>query len=86
MVDHLMHIAGDLGLRDGLPSVDCAKDLIRNNTFGEYPLKSAYKAGDVETLREGISNGGFDALREAEGTLRPFLEGLGYQDLLWWSG
>lgn len=89
---YLREIARDLGLTKGLlgeigdgPSAQCGVKVIRNNDLGSYPLKVAYQARDTAALRAGIAEGAFDYLALRERELRPFLEGLGYRNLLWWS-
>jgi hypothetical protein len=56
----------------------------KHNSKGNYPLKEAYRAGDIEAL-EGVLGHELTQLRLAEPVLRPFLEKQGYKDLLWWS-
>lgn len=82
---HLLDVAKDLGLRDSVPSLDWSDGRI-DNTAGEYPLKTAYKQMNLGDLSDGISEGGFEYLEGKEAVLRPFLEELGYRDLLWWRG
>ncbi len=82
--EHLTGIARDLGLDDVQPSLECSKRMIVNNTAGSYPLKMAYETGDTEALRAGIAAGAYDHLVSREEVLRPWLESLGYRDLLWW--
>lgn len=54
------------------------------NTSGEYPLKAAYRAGDIQTIRNAIPEE-FDLLRSKEDVLRPFLRSHGYRKLAWYS-
>jgi hypothetical protein len=84
---YLREIARDLGLAgdDDGPSAQCGVKVIRNNDLGRYALKRAYSRRDLTYIRRNVSNGGFEALRACRGILRPFLERLGYRDLLWWS-
>ncbi len=57
-----------------------------DNRSGElYPLKVAYLNGDIDKLKSGMPAQGFDALASKEQILRPMLEDLGYQNLLWWD-
>lgn len=84
--NHLSGIAVSLGLIDQEQvAADVATNMIVNNTAGSYPLKTAYETGDTAALRSGIASGGYDHLVSREEVLRPFLERLGYQDLVWWS-
>lgn len=83
--EYLAGISADLGLADVRPSLECAKSMIKNNDLGDYPLKTAYRSGDLDFIRANISGGGYDSLTENVAVLRPFLEGLGYRDLRWWS-
>ncbi len=83
--EHLAGISADLGLVDVRPSLECAKRMIRNNDLGDYPLKTAYRTGDLDFIRAKVSDGGYDSLTENVASLRPFLEDLGYRDLQWWS-
>jgi hypothetical protein len=75
----LWDTAQELGLRDPRPS---RAGLPKLNTSGDYPLKDAYRAGDLAGLSELC---GLEHLIESEDLLRPFLERRGYRDLLWWS-
>jgi hypothetical protein len=83
--EYLAGISADLGLTDVRPSLECAKSMIRNNDLGDYPLKTAYLEGDLDFLEKNISGGGLLALMQNTDPLRPWLEGLGYRDLRWWS-
>ena len=82
---YLREIAEALGLADDGPSAQCGVKVIRHNDFGQYELKDAYDRRDLTYIRRNVANGGFEALRACRGILRPFLERLGYRDLLWWS-
>lgn len=75
----LWETAQAVGLTDPAPS---REGLGRENSSGDYPLRDAYEAGDLEGLS---SVRGLDYLRDCEPVLRPFLERRGYRDLLWWS-
>lgn len=81
--EHLLGISESLGLQDPKPSADWSDGRLIN-TAGEYPLKSAYIDRNVGRVRKGLSEGGFDLLQGRESILRPFLEELGYSDLMWW--
>ncbi len=83
-IDPLFEVAENLGLEDRTPSIEFADGKVLN-TAGEYPLKTAYAESNVDELRKGIDHEGFDLLRSRERLLRPFLEELGYRDLVWWS-
>jgi len=83
--EHLLGISRDLGLTDPSPSGDQSHFQRVVNSAGDYPLKRAYLDGDVDLVRRGLSESAFDVLRERESLLRPFLEELGYSDLMWWS-
>lgn len=85
VVQHLLGIARDLGLKDAAPSVACAGKMIKNNDLGAYDLKRAYEDHDQNFLESNISNEGYKHLKESEIRLRPFLEALGYRNLQWWS-
>jgi len=54
------------------------------NASKAHQLKSAYAAGEVETIRSLIPEQ-FEELQRAEPVLRPWLESIGYRNLLWWS-
>lgn len=82
----LSGIASHLGLKDQEPSHRCAANPLRNNAKGDYPLRLAYLTGDLERIGDSIADDGLKYLRAQEGLLRPFLEGLGYENLCWWSG
>lgn len=79
----LWGIARNLGLTDREPSTRGLQ--LRDNSTGEYALKSAYAARNVHALRQGVAEDGFQQLVNRERILRPFLEGIGYTNLLWWS-
>jgi len=51
-------------------------------SVGDYYLKDAYEAKDMEILRRVP---GFEQLTEMEDLLRPVLMANGYRDLLWWN-
>lgn len=84
VVEHLTDIAQDLGLRDAFPSVKCARKMIHNNDLGAYDLKRAYLKRDLEFINENVSHSAVLELMQNTDILRPFLEGLGYSDLMWW--
>ncbi len=50
----------------------------------EYELKEKYNDGDIEFLQRAMPNL-WDSLIRQEGLLRPWLESIGYKDLLWWN-
>lgn len=54
------------------------------NSVGDSELARRYEAGDVDYLRK-ILVSEWASLRQAEEWLRPFLENVGYTNLLWWS-
>jgi len=81
----LLITSRDLGLEGVDPSIDCAANLIHNNDGGHYILKEAYQDRDVGYIRENLHQGAFEYLCDMEDILRPFLEELGYSDLMWWS-
>lgn len=55
-----------------------------SNTSGAHPLKALYEAGDFEALQKVMPDK-IAALQEHERSLRPWLERMGYRDLMWWS-
>lgn len=85
VAEKLVGISQDLGLTDALPSMKCAREMIHNNDLGPYPLKEAYQDGDLISIREGVSQGAVNHLISKRGLIRPFLEFLGYSDLMWWT-
>ncbi len=85
IAEKLFGISTDLGMMDGKPSLTCARDMIHNNDRGTYPLKEAYQNGDLEEIRQGVSEGAVNLLTSKQKLLRPFLEFLGYSDLMWWT-
>ena len=52
------------------------------NTKGNYPLKQAYRNGDLFYIKSKLD---LRDLVKMEYLLRPPLEQLGYKDLLWWK-
>ena len=54
------------------------------NSKGQYEMKQWYLDGDMKRLADRIPEA-VVALQRIEGVVRPFLEGLGYANLLWWS-
>jgi hypothetical protein len=72
----------------GLPSATYVSELaatwVPQNTVGDYEMKRWYLNGDVKKIEAAIPRC-FSALRLHEQTFRPFLEHLGYKNLLWWS-
>ena len=56
---------------------------IWDNDSGDYLLRRAYDDGDLATLEDKVV--GLKQLRNREPQLRPFLEGVGYKNLIWWS-
>ncbi len=85
VAEKLFEISTALGLRDGTPSLTCAREMIHNNDLGTYPLKEAYLEGDLEKVREGVSDGAVNLLISKQKLIRPFLEFLGYPLLMWWT-
>ena len=61
-----------------------AKEWPPTNTLGSYPLKDAYLAGDMEAIEAELPRE-VAILRAMEPQLRPMLEVLGYENLMWWS-
>jgi hypothetical protein len=59
--------------------------MIHNNDLGTYPLKEAYQNGDLITIKDGVSQGAVNHLISKQKLIRPFLEFLGYSDLMWWT-
>ena len=85
VAEKLFGISTALGLRDGTPSLTCAREMIHNNDLGTYPLKEAYQEGDLEKVREGVSEDAVNLLISKRPLIEPFLEFLGYSDLMWWT-
>ncbi len=54
------------------------------NSIGISPLREAYNNSDSEIIRSELSHE-FLQLQLAAPTLQPYLESLGYKDLLWWN-
>ena len=79
----LWGVAKNLGLKDRKPSTVGGQ--LENNQTGGYDLKFHYVARNVPALRQGMSGDGFQELVNRERILRPFLEGIGYTNLMWWS-
>ena len=84
IAETLVGISQDLGLRDALPSMQCAREIIHNNDLGSYDLKRAYLKRDLGFINENVSHGAVLELMQNTDILRPFLEGLGYKKLMWW--
>lgn len=82
--EYLLTISRHLGLKDRSPSTKWDGHSVINSV-GDYPLKQAYFDGDVDAVRRGLSESAFDVLMERESLLRPFLEELGYKNLMWWT-
>lgn len=55
------------------------------NSAGEYSLKSLHRSGNIDELQLRIPGQIWRDLHQAIPTVRPFLEGLGYRELLWWT-
>ena len=53
------------------------------NTRGNYALKARYNAGDVEYIQRTVHEE-FKYLQNRRRIVQPFLESLGYRDLMWW--
>jgi len=81
--DELFNVSRALGMKDQTPCL-VGEDMM-NNSMGDYPLKKAYQDGDAKTLKCCLDEDGFRRLVNKEKILRPFLECLGYTNLLWWS-
>ncbi len=81
--DELFRVTQALGMKDQTPCL--VGQEMMNNSMGDYPLKDAYFEKDVDALRSGVYHRGFQGLMEKEKILRPFLECLGYTNLMWWS-
>ena len=59
-------------------------DMKISNSSGTYPLKDAYFSGDLEFIKNSLGDA-FYMLCQMEFILRPFLEKLGYTDLIWYG-
>jgi hypothetical protein len=72
----------------GLPRDDYIKRVSKMwfpvNSIGEYDLKTWYFERDLSRI-EDVIPGAVEVLRKREYILRPFLESLGYKNLLWWK-
>ncbi len=79
----LWGVARNLGFQDREPSKVGGE--LANNSTGGYALKNAYATRNVTAIRQEIAGDGFQELVNREKILRPFLEGIGYTDLMWWS-
>jgi hypothetical protein len=73
-----------LGLTDQGHTLTFAQQWPLDNTQGDYAYKQAYIQQDAVWL-EGQLPRLWAYLRSLEPDLRPWLEGLGYKKLLWWS-
>jgi len=83
---HLLEVASALGLDGDVgPSFDCVENVIHNNNGGNYELKQAFQSGDFAYIKKNISQDAVTYLQEKQGTMIPFLESLGYRDLMWWT-
>lgn len=79
--DRLWEVTKSLGLKDQGPCL--LGQAMVNNSMGDYPLKKAYQKRHTQTMRSCLD--GFHRLVNKEKILRPFLECLGYTNLMWWS-
>lgn len=52
------------------------------NISPPHPLKEAYESGDYAAIKAGLPE---ECRMLEDGPLRPWLESLGYSDLLWWA-
>jgi len=82
---YLLGIAENLGLKDREPSFEFAEKMIRNNDAGTYGLKQAYQEKDFGKIKNGVSQGAVEYLISKRDLIKPFLEFLGYKDLMWWT-
>lgn len=75
-----------LGLKDREPS---RGKFPHQNLSGDYALKEAYRAEDASFIEGVIDDAGqgkpYAFLKNREPQLRPFLEAIGYRNLIWWS-
>lgn len=80
----LVSASQELGWRDDKADREFAEQWPVSNSTGEYPAKKAYSEGDWSWLQLNLP-GICRELKSREDRLRPWLEGCGYSDLLWWS-
>ncbi len=53
------------------------------NTMNSYPVKEAYFSRDLATVSKSMPKA-YDYLCSHKAVLRPFLETVGYSELMWW--
>lgn len=80
----LLQIAEHCGLEPENYMDEYAQKFAPANTRGEYELKTMYKEGDFEQLKLHLKPE-IQQLQANEGVLRPMLEEIGYENLMWWS-
>lgn len=54
------------------------------HTAGNYRLKQMYNDGDFNAISKVLPSDWLKSLIEARPILKPFLQQLGYKDLMWW--
>ena len=79
--DRLWEVTKNLGMND--QSACLVGQAMMNNSMGDYALKFDYVKRDADAMRDGVD--GVHGLMKREKILRPFMECLGYSDLMWWS-
>ena len=72
------------GIPDASHAAEWAKVWPKVNSASDFELKSRYYQGDAGFIKAAIPDG-WKSLRDAEATLRPFLEERGYKNLMWWN-
>lgn len=61
-----------------------SRDPLKAHASGDNEMKGAYLSGDIDYLSKEIPDMVFE-LRKHERSLRPWLERIGYESLMWWS-
>ncbi len=74
---------------DLVSEADCikwAEEWPVHNTRGDYGPKRWYQAGDIEKVKAHLEvDGRWKQLKQNENKVRPYLEQLGYKELMWYD-
>ena len=82
--ERLTALAAEVGLDNEEHCRKWAEEWPVIESAGDSELKHWYVERDLDRLEEAIPLG-LRFLRENEGLFRPWLEKMGYRDLIWWS-
>ena len=83
-INLLKNILDNIGIDDNGYSQECAENWVPLNSKTPSAIKEKYKNRDIDFFEKNNPDE-LNILRYYEKELRPFLESIGYKNLMWWS-